>query len=152
MAEGLPRGRRAELVGGGLVRSQGGWSEVISLRRTGERSAADGRILGSGDFVEQMLAQAEERVKATLGWRGRIPTLAVLVNKIAHGEGVEPARLRGRDRKRNAVRARKMLCQVAVKRLGYSGATVARFLGVTTSLVNRLARAEDLAGLDRYLR
>jgi len=41
---------------------------------------------------------------------------------------------------------------VAVKRLGYSGAVVARFLGVTTSLVNRMARADEVAGMDRYLR
>ena len=152
VADGIPRGRRPELVAGGLVRSHGGWSEVISLRRKGERATADDRILGNGDFVERVLAQAEERVKATLGWRGRAPTLLVLLNKIAHGEGVEPARLRGGDRKQDAVRARKILCQVAVKRIGYSGAAVARFLGVTTSLVNRMASAEEVAGLNRYLR
>lgn len=45
-----------------------------------------------------------------------------------------------------------MLCQVAVKRLGYAGAVVARFLGVTTSLVNRIASAEKVARVDRYLR
>ena len=66
--------------------------------------------------------------------------------------GVKPARIRGGDRKRDAVRARKMLCQVAVKRLGDSGAEVARLLGVTTSLVNRLASSEEVAGVDRYLR
>ncbi len=152
VAEGLARGRRPELVGGGLIRSQGGWSEVISVRRKGERSAADERILGSGDFVEQMLAQAEGSVKATLGWRGRAPTLTVLLDKVARREAVEPARIRGGDRKRDAVRARKILCQVAVKQLGYSGAAVARFLGVTTSLVNRTANLDEVAGLDRYLR
>ena len=151
VAGGIPRGRRPELVGGGLVRSHGGWAEVISRRRKGERVATDERILGSGDFVEQVLAQAEEQVQATLGWRGRAPTLAGLLDTIAHGEGVEPARVRGGDRKRDAVRARRILCQVAVKRLGYSGAMVARFLGVTSSLVNRMASAEQVAGLDRYL-
>jgi len=50
------------------------------------------------------------------------------------------------------VRARKMLCQVAVKRLGYSGAVVARFLGVTTSLANRMASPEKVARVDRHLR
>jgi len=66
--------------------------------------------------------------------------------------GEERARSRGGDRKRDSVRARKMLCQVAVKRLGYSGAVVARFLGVTTSLANRMASADEVAGVDRYLR
>ena len=66
--------------------------------------------------------------------------------------GEERARSRGGDRKRDAVRARKILCQVAVKRLGYSGTVVARFLGVTTSLANRMASADEVAGVDRYLR
>ena len=122
------------------------------MRRKGEPVAADERILGSGNFVEQVLAQAEEGVKAMLGWRGRAPTLLVLLNEIAHGEGVESARIRGGDRKQDAVRARKILFQVAVKRLAYSGAAVARFLGVTTSLVNRMASAEEVAGVNRYLR
>jgi len=29
--EGLSQGRRLELVGGGLTRSQGGWSQVLSF-------------------------------------------------------------------------------------------------------------------------
>jgi REP element-mobilizing transposase RayT len=152
VADGLPLGRRPELVGGGLVRSQGGWSEVISLRRKGQRAAADQRILGSGDFVEQVWTQAEARVKATLGWRGRVPTLAALLDTIGQGEAVAPARIRAGDRKREAARARKILCQLAVKKLGYSGAAVARFLGVTTSLVNRQASAEEVPGLAPYLR
>jgi putative transposase len=31
--EGVEEGRRPELVGGGLIRSLGGWSQVVSLRR-----------------------------------------------------------------------------------------------------------------------
>jgi hypothetical protein len=36
--------------------------------------------------------------------------------------------------------------------MGYPGAEVARFLGVTTSSVNRLAVSEDLANLSKYLK
>jgi predicted transcriptional regulator len=49
------------------------------------------------------------------------------------------------------VGARKVFCQVAVKRLGYTGASVARFLGVTTSLVNRYASSEGVGNSDQYL-
>jgi hypothetical protein len=41
-------------------------------------------------------------------------------------------------------------CQVAVKGMGYSGAAVARFLGVTTSSVSRLAVSEELPESRRY--
>jgi hypothetical protein len=44
-------------------------------------------------------------------------------------------------------RARRLLCQLAVRHLGYPGAAVARFLGVTTSAVNRAAWAEPVPGL-----
>jgi putative transposase len=43
--EGISQGRRPELVGGGLIRSLGGWSQVLSLRRKGIRVASDERIL-----------------------------------------------------------------------------------------------------------
>ena len=48
VAEGVELGRRPELVGGGLIRSAGGWSEVKTLRRRGAPELGDERILGSG--------------------------------------------------------------------------------------------------------
>jgi hypothetical protein len=61
VASGKDQGRRPELVGGGLVRSQGGWSVVKSLRRRGEKVKGDERILGSSDFVQELVAQATYR-------------------------------------------------------------------------------------------
>jgi len=52
---GVSQGRRPELVGGGLIRSQGGWSQVLSMRARRIREASDERILGSGDFVERVI-------------------------------------------------------------------------------------------------
>ena len=149
--EGIEQGRRPELVGGGLIRSMGGWSEVLSMRRRGEKTASDERILGSGEFIEQLLSEAEEKAKETLGWRGRIPDLPRLLSKISKKEGVEEQKVWGGDRRRSVVGARKVFCQVAVKRLGYTGASVARFLGVTTSLVNRYASSGGEGNLDQYL-
>jgi hypothetical protein len=48
----IDQGRHPELVGGGLIRSLGGWSAVKALRRTGNRELSDERILGSGGFDE----------------------------------------------------------------------------------------------------
>jgi putative transposase len=57
--EGVSRGRRPELVGGGLVRSMGGWERVEELRRGRERWAHDERVLGSIEFVESVLKEME---------------------------------------------------------------------------------------------
>jgi hypothetical protein len=45
-----------------------------------------------------------------------------------------------------------VFCQVAVQGLGYAGAAVARFLGVTTSSVNRLAASAELPAVKSYLK
>ena len=38
------------------------------------------------------------------------------------------------------VKVRRMFCQIAIKKMGYSGANVARFLGINTSAANRYNR------------
>ena len=50
-------------MGGGLIRSQGGWSTVKALRKAKTHMKGDERILGSGDFIENTFAQAEDRLK-----------------------------------------------------------------------------------------
>jgi hypothetical protein len=67
------------------------------------------------------------------------------------GGKIDKDELRSGNRKRQVVKARKLFCQLAVKKMGYSGAEVARFLGVTTSAVNRLANAEELPELKQYV-
>jgi len=67
--EGVNQGRRPDLGGGGLIRSFRGWSEVVSLRRKGIKVASDDRILGRGEFVEGIIAEAAEREKETLRLR-----------------------------------------------------------------------------------
>ena len=71
VAEESGRGRQPELTGGGLVRSIGGWSEVKSQRKRQEKQFSDERILGSGEFVKEILDDVEESVKE------RLPATAV---------------------------------------------------------------------------
>jgi len=52
--------------------------------------------------------------------------------------------LRAPRRRREVVGVVKLFCQLVVRRYGYTGASVARFLGFTTSLVNRYAASGDL--------
>jgi uncharacterized protein YijF (DUF1287 family) len=43
-----------------------------------------------------------------------------------------------------------MSCQLAVRKMGYPGGEVFRFLGVTTSAVVRGAYFEDLPEIEKY--
>jgi REP element-mobilizing transposase RayT len=148
--EGISRGRRPELVGGGLIRSLGGWSQVLSLRRKGMKVAFDERVLGGDDFIEKLLSEAEQREKETLRIRHKVPDLLSLAKSITEGEGIEGEELRSGNRRREVVRARRVFCQLAIGKMGYPGAEVARFLGVTTSSVNRLAVSEKTTNLTKY--
>jgi REP element-mobilizing transposase RayT len=94
VAAGLPVGHRPEFGGGGLLRSAGGWAAVQALRRQGDPTVADPRILGGGDFVERLLAEAEARTRATLRVSRPTPALAELAQRVAAHTGIAVAELR----------------------------------------------------------
>lgn len=150
--EGVSLGKRPELVGGGLIRSLGGWSQVLSLRRKGIKVAFDERVLGGDEFIERLLSEVEEKERETLRIGRKVPDLPTLAKGIKEGEGIEEKELRSGVRKREVVRARRLFCQLAIGRMGYPGAEVARFLGVTTSSANRLASSEKVAHLTKYVK
>ena len=135
--EGVSLGRRPELVGGGLVRSLGGWSAVRALRGRGDKQEFDERILGDGEFVKLVLAEAgdkrDERMKAGPEKR----EISVLAERVCRERGVSLMELRSGSRRHKVVEARGELSRVAVREHGYSGAEVARYVGVTNSCVTR---------------
>lgn len=137
--EGICLGKREDLVGGGLLRSVGGWSQVVSMRRRGHGMASDERILGNGEFVERVIAETERQERETLRLRRKVPELRELLREMARKEGLDEEELKKVRRKREVSAAIRIFCWLAVQKYGYSGASVARFLGVTTSLVNRYA-------------
>jgi hypothetical protein len=59
--DGITIGRREDLIGGGLLRSHGGWSVVQELRRNKKYQKGDERILGDSDFAEDVLRRSEEK-------------------------------------------------------------------------------------------
>jgi len=63
MEEGYGLGRVPELVGGGLIRSAGGWQAVKTLRRSRIHVRGDERILGDSDFVKQVLDAQNEKLE-----------------------------------------------------------------------------------------
>ena len=150
--EGISYGRRPELVGGGLIRTLGGWSQVVSFRRKGIKIASDERILGGNEFIQRLMSEAEKREKETLRLSRKVPDLSTLERGIVKGEEIETSELHSGIRKRAIVRVRRIFCQLAIGKMGYSGAEVARFLGVTTSAVNRMAVSKKATNLTKYLK
>ena len=150
VAAGMSMGRKPELVGGGLVRSLGGWSEVRALRRRGDRPACDQRILGDGEFVCAVIGRMEERLRRNLRLSQSKPEIGCVCRHVCDAYEVSAGELCSGSRRRPVARARGALAWVAVKELGYSGADVARYLGVSTSCITRsvaTGRPPDVGGL-----
>ena len=148
---GMDVGRRPELVGGGLIRSLGGWAEVLALRARGERQIFDQRVLGDGEFVEQVLSEMDEQSKENLRIRRNGIDLSLLAKKVCNVDGVSVGELRSGSRRREIVNSRGVFSWLAVRELGYSGAEVARFLGVTTSCVTRAVLSGEEPKVKGYL-
>ena len=135
---GVEEGRRPELVGGGLVRSLGGWSQVLSLRRENERVLADERILGTGDFVQKVISEADERIKYQLGDNERKKKAHQLIEQTCKKEDVNANELRMGSRRGRIARVRGEIAYQLVERYGFSLAEVGRQLGVTTSAISKV--------------
>jgi putative transposase len=142
--DGIRVGRRPELVGGGLIRSMGGWSEVLALRGRGERIASDARILGDGKFVERVIEEWDEVGKVNLRLNRLRMGLPLLAQRVCENWGATIEELRSGSRRHVISKAREEFVQVAVKELGFSGAEVALYIGVTASCVTRIAASREL--------
>ena len=138
--EGIGQGRRPELVGGGLVRSMGGWSVVKAMRRSGAREMGDERILGSGQFVEQLLDEASQDIKHQIPSADLVDRTEKEIRAACQRENIEIAALRSASRRRSVSRLRADLAMKLVHELGLSLAETARQLGLSTSAVAQILR------------
>jgi len=138
--EGVDQGRRPELVGGGLVRSMGGWSVVKAMRRLGVREKGDERILGSGEFVEQLLEEASQKIKHQIPTHDLVDRADKEIRAACQKENLEVAALRSVSRRRSVSRLRAHLAMKLVHELGLSLAESARQLGLSTSAVAQILR------------
>jgi len=137
VAMGVKQGRRPELVGGGLLRSIGGWSALRVQWSRGLRIKGDERILGGGDFVQRVLRGADEELeKRTLLARQGFD-LEALLKRIAGYHKVDMDSLRTGIKERNIVKARSVLCYLAVRKLKMSATEVALKLNITPSAVSK---------------
>jgi REP element-mobilizing transposase RayT len=137
MAEGADQGRRPELVGGGLVRSMGGWAEVRKLHKAKAYMKGDERILGDSDFVTQALAAAEEEWERTHALRAKGLDVDQAARRVAQVLGMEVRVVWEPGRKAATVRARSLLCYWSVRELGVTMSAMARRMGVSVQAISQ---------------
>jgi len=137
MQEGLGQGRLPELTGGGLIRSKGGWSQVLAARRSGRKEEYDERILGSGAFVNDILKEAEEKTKRQLKLCRSGKTITRIIEEECAKSRISQNELKGGGRRRKISLLRATIAKRGLDELGLSLAEIARHVGVTTSSIRK---------------
>jgi REP element-mobilizing transposase RayT len=148
LAKGISRGRRPDLVGGGLLRSMGGWSTLKGLRKSGTRIKGDERILGSSDFVEKVLKTAGEALEEKAKLDALDIGLDQLIFRVADSYGVTIDDVKSPSKQLKVSEARSVLCYLAVRKLCFSSVEVSRSLNISPSTVSvAVQRAQKVKGI-----
>jgi hypothetical protein len=143
MHEGVGQGHIKELTGGGLIRSQGGWSQVLSLQRRGQKEDFDERILGGGDFVHNILKEAEENRLRQVKAKRAGKTIQKIIEEECRKEGISIMELKGGGKRRKVSDTRARIAVRGRDELGLTAAAIARQVGVNTSAIARASARMD---------
>ena len=115
------KGRCLELIGGGLIRSAGGWSAVKLAYRDGVRLAGDERLLGSSAFVERTLKGAGEEYDRRMRLQGAGSDLSELVGAVCQYLGIDPRELPRPTRKAAVAQGRGLIGYLATREFSIPG-------------------------------
>ncbi len=142
--KGLRLGRKPELMGGGLIRSAGGWDALKALRNKNVHLKSDERILGDSDFVESVLVASSEELESRSRLKAKGFDFRAVVKTVSKLFNVEPEELLLPGKRRQRVLARSVLAYWAVRELGMTGTDVGHKLNLSQPSVSRaLDRGEQ---------
>jgi putative transposase len=150
--EGFNQGRREELIGGGLIRSLGGWSEVKKLRsKSKTHMMSDERILGDSDFVDSVLSEAGEKYERRHKLKAQGYDIERIAGRVAELYEMEIREVLSKGRQNRKVLARSLLCFWAVRELGVPLRDLAKKLGMSGPGVGyAVERGELIAQENNY--
>ncbi|MFX0197589.1 MAG: transposase, partial [Candidatus Hodarchaeota archaeon] len=118
VAKGIEQGRRPDLVGGGPIRSVGGWTAAKSLLRGGQRLKGDERVLGDSTFVLDILDASKEHFERKYHLKAQGHTLKKPAQRVAPLYGISPEQIYSPGKYPRIVQARSLFCYWAVRELG----------------------------------
>jgi putative transposase len=149
--KGVGQGKCPELIGGGLIRSSGGWAAIKSLRKANIELKSDERLLGDSDFVERVLQAAEEAFEQKYELKAKGYDLDKLAERVARIFSIEPAQIFQPGKQPTKVKARSLFSYWAVRKLGYKMADLAPRLNISQPAVSICTQRGERIALENGL-
>ena len=138
--KGIPEEQRSDLTGGGLIRSSGGWHNLLELRKKGKRMWGDERILGDSDFVRHALLEADDKLTKKERHKQSGWSLDLLLKTISRLFRIDSSSIQEKKRDSATSKARSLFCWWATDDLGFTLAAVAEFLQLSRAAVFKAAK------------
>ena len=91
---------------------------MLALRRKGSRVASDERVLGSGEFIDELVRDVESREREMLRLRRGVKDLHELAREVCEKEGLLEEELRCGSRVKRVAKAGRVFCEVAIRGMG----------------------------------
>ena len=144
--KGISMGKRTDLIGGGLVRSAGGWSALKGLRKAKAYMKGDERVLGDSDFVETVLKASQDELDRRYLLQSRGYDFDTVVDRVAEVLGMNRDEVLSSGRQPDKVQARSLVCFWASRELGMSLVQLSKRLKISEPTASQSAsRGEKIA-------
>ena len=90
-------------------------------------------------FVERILKQTNEQLEEKYRLQGSVVSLEGLVKKVAHHFDIDPGNLKSASKERPVTEARRVLCYIAARKMGYKCTEVSKALDISAVTVIKAA-------------
>jgi putative transposase len=134
--EGIDKVQLANLEGGGLVRSHGGWESIVLLRKEHTLCIGDERILGGNEFVEKSIANDDLAITVESSFLRQGWTLQKLVQCVCKRFGINECTLLSKSRANNLSVAKSLICYWGTQKIGFTCREIAAFLQISQQAVS----------------
>jgi REP element-mobilizing transposase RayT len=135
--QGVDQGPREDLIGGGLIRSVGGWTAVSEMRKANIHEKSDERILGDGQFVAQVLSKSQESLERRSMLKSKKVDVDYIVERVAKLLNLTVDEIHQPGKYKHLVMARSIICYWAVRELGENMSVMAKRFGLSIVAVSK---------------
>ena len=133
-------------------RNHGGRAGIKLLKETGDYQKGDERILGDGQFVEEVLEKAEEKLKEKYTLKAKGYNIDRLINRVSGLTGLTPEQITDGIRDKKRTEARSILCYWATEKLGITQSELAHVLNrLRSAIVYAVRRGRDIVKANSYI-